>query len=54
MSAMANVNRRWLVRAGTLSAGVLLIAALLVIVNYLGDKYHKRFDWTSSSLYTLS
>lgn len=51
---MANVNRRWLVRTGTLSAGVLLIAALLVIVNYLGDKYHKRFDWTSSRLYTLS
>jgi ABC-type uncharacterized transport system involved in gliding motility auxiliary subunit len=51
---MANVNRRWLVRTGTLSAGVLLIAALLVIVNYFGWKYHKRFDWTSSELYTLS
>jgi ABC-type uncharacterized transport system involved in gliding motility auxiliary subunit len=51
---MANENRRWLVRTGTLSAGVLLIAALLVIVNYFGNKYHKRFDWTSSSLYTLS
>lgn len=49
-----NENRRWLVRTGTLSAGVLLIAALLVIVNYFGDKYHKRFDWTSSRLYTLS
>lgn len=49
-----NANRRWLVRTGTLSAGVLLIAALLVIVNYFGDKYHKRFDWTSSRLYTLS
>jgi gliding motility-associatede transport system auxiliary component len=54
MSAMDNVNRRWLVRTGTLSAGVLLIAALLVIVNYFGWKYHKRFDWTSSRLYTLS
>lgn len=51
---MANVNRRWLVRTGTLSAGVLLIAALLVMVNYFGNKYHKRFDWTSSELYTLS
>lgn len=49
-----NESRRWLVRTGTLSAGVLLIAALLVIVNYFGDKYHKRFDWTSSRLYTLS
>jgi ABC-type uncharacterized transport system involved in gliding motility auxiliary subunit len=51
---MANDNRRWLVRTGTLSAGVLLIAALLAIVNYFGWKYHKRFDWTSSRLYTLS
>lgn len=51
---MANVNRSWLVRTGTLSAGVLLVAALLAIVNYFGWKYHKRFDWTSSSLYTLS
>ena len=42
MTQMENVNRRWLVRTGTLSAGVLLIAALLVIVNYFGDKYHKR------------
>jgi len=48
------VNRRVLVKAGTLSAGVLLFAALLVIVNYLGWKYHHRFDWTASSLYTLS
>jgi hypothetical protein len=54
MNAMANVNRRWLVRTGSLSAGVLLIAALLVIVNYFGWKYHERFDWTSSRLYTLS
>lgn len=51
---MTNVSRRWLVRAGTLAAGVLLIAALLVIVNYFGWKYHKRLDWTSSHLYTLS
>jgi len=47
-------NRRVLVKAGTLSAGVLLFAALLLIVNYLGWKYHHRFDWTASSLYTLS
>lgn len=51
---MANVNRSWLVRTGTLSAGVLLVAALLAIVNYFGWKYHERFDWTSSGLYTLS
>ena len=47
-------NRRKLVRTGTLSAGVLLLAALLVIVNYFGWKYYKRFDWTSSQLYSLS
>jgi ABC-type uncharacterized transport system involved in gliding motility auxiliary subunit len=51
---MVNVNRRWLVRTGVLSAAVLLVAALLAIVNYFGWKYHKRFDWTSSDLYTLS
>lgn len=45
---------KWLVRTGTLSAGVLLVAALLAIVNYFGWKYHKRFDWTASRLYTLS
>ncbi|HEX7180629.1 MAG TPA: GldG family protein [Thermoanaerobaculia bacterium] len=52
--ADANVTRRKLVKTGTLSAGVLLTAALLLIVNYLGWKYHKRFDWTESRLYTLS
>lgn len=51
---MADVNRRWLVRTGILSAAVLLVAALLAMVNYFGWKYHKRFDWTSSDLYTLS
>jgi ABC-type uncharacterized transport system involved in gliding motility auxiliary subunit len=47
-------NRRQLVRTGTLSAGVLLLAALLLILNYLGWKYHHRLDWTVSRLYTLS
>lgn len=51
---MAQVNRRQLVKTGTLSAGVLLLAALLVIVNYFAWKYYKRFDWTSNELYTLS
>jgi ABC-type uncharacterized transport system involved in gliding motility auxiliary subunit len=46
-------RRRWL-RTGTLSAGVLLLAALLLIVNYFGWKYYKRFDWTRSQLYSLS
>ena len=51
---MKEQNRRQLVRTGTLSAGVLLLAALLVILNYFGWKYYKRFDWTSSQLYSLS
>lgn len=51
---MAPVNRRQLVRTGTLSAGVLLVAALVVFVNYFGWKYNQRFDWTSSQLYSLS
>ena len=48
------VSRRQLVRTGTLSAGVLLLTALLLIVNYFGWKYYKRFDWTGSQLYSLS
>lgn len=46
-------SSRWLQRS-TLSAGVVLAAALLGMVNYLGWKYHERFDWTGSALYTLS
>ncbi len=43
-----------LAETGLLSAGVLLVVALLGLVNYFGWKYHKRFDWTSTRLYTLS
>lgn len=50
----AGASRRQLVRTGTLSAGVILIFALLVLLNYFGWKYYKRFDWTASRLYTLS
>jgi len=48
------VDRRTLVRTSTLGAGLLLMAALLVIVNYFGWKYHHRSDWTESRLYSLS
>lgn len=54
MPEMTRESRRRLMKTGTLSAGVLLLAALLVIVNYFGWKYYKRFDWTSSQLYSLS
>src|SRR3954469_18514272 len=45
---------RQLVKTGTISAAMLLMAALLLIVNYFGFKYYKRFDWTGSHLYSLS
>lgn len=50
----AGPDRRSLVRTGTLGAGLVLIAALVVIVNYFGWKYHVRGDWTASQLYDLS
>lgn len=52
--AGGGIDRRALTQAGTLGAGLLLMAALLVIVNYFGWKYHVRADWTESQLYTLS
>lgn len=52
--AQIQVNRRQLVKTGTLSAGVLLLAALVLMINYFGGKYYKRFDWTQSELYSLS
>jgi ABC-type uncharacterized transport system involved in gliding motility auxiliary subunit len=51
---METPSRRQLVRSGTLSAGILLILALLAFVNYFGFKYYKRFDWTGSHIYSLS
>lgn len=48
------VGRRQLVRTGVLSAAVLLVAALFVLLNYLGWKYHHRFDWTAGGVYSLS
>src|SRR5690349_7927989 len=54
MAETTAMNRRRLIHRGTLSAAALLAAALLLLVNYLGWKYHERFDWTKSSLYSLS
>lgn len=42
------------VRGTLLGAGVLLVFALLVLVNYLGWKYHVRGDWTETKIYSLS
>lgn len=42
-------------REGSLtSAGVILAAALLVLVNYLGFRYHHRADWTKTRIFSLS
>jgi ABC-type uncharacterized transport system involved in gliding motility auxiliary subunit len=47
-------SRRLLVEGSMWGAGVLLVAALVLLVNYFGLKYHQRFDWTGSKLYSLS
>jgi ABC-type uncharacterized transport system involved in gliding motility auxiliary subunit len=46
--------RSGLAEKGLLSAGVVLVVALLGLLNYFGWKYHERLDWTSAEIYTLS
>ncbi len=36
------------------AVGLVLVLALLFMVNWLGARHWKRWDWTSSHLYTLS
>jgi ABC-type uncharacterized transport system involved in gliding motility auxiliary subunit len=43
-----------LAKGTVLSAGVLLVFALIALLNYFGMKYYKRFDWTASRQYSLS
>lgn len=41
--------------AGSLwSLGVVLVAALVLLLNYFGMKYYQRFDWTGEKVYSLS
>jgi ABC-type uncharacterized transport system involved in gliding motility auxiliary subunit len=54
VTPMESSGRRRLIKTGTLSAGALLILALLAFVNYFSWKYYKRFDWTGSHIYSLS
>jgi ABC-type uncharacterized transport system involved in gliding motility auxiliary subunit len=51
---LADTSRKRLQQSSSLWAGVLLVVLLVGIVNYFGWKYHQRFDWTASRLYTLS
>lgn len=36
------------------AVGIVLVVALVVMVNWLGERHYKRYDWTESQLYTLS
>lgn len=54
MGEKQKTGNRTLVETSTLSAGVVLVIALVAILNYFGWKYHKRFDWTQEEIYTLS
>lgn len=47
-------TQRALSRFSTLGAGVLLAFLLFAMVNYLAMRHYKRFDTTSSQLYSLS
>lgn len=49
-----SAQQRALLQGGTLSLGVLLVLALLLMFNYLSMRHFKRFDWTGSKIYTLS
>jgi len=53
MERNSGSKRAW-IQGSTLGAGVILALALFGIVNYFGIKYHKRLDWTSNHIYTLS
>ncbi len=53
-SGHGNPTRSQLVQGSTLSAAILLVLALYGMVNYLAMRHYKRFDWTSSQLYSLS
>jgi len=48
------VRREKIVFASSATAGIVLAAALLGMVNWLGYRHYVRGDWTSSHLYTLS
>lgn len=46
-------NDKWLQRSA-LGLGAVLALLLFAMVNYLALRHYKRFDWTSSKIYSLS
>jgi ABC-type uncharacterized transport system involved in gliding motility auxiliary subunit len=48
------VRREKIVFASSATAGIVLAAALLGMVNWLGYRHYLRGDWTASHLYSLS
>jgi len=54
MSDSNSTRSRTAVRISTISVGIVLASILFAIANYFGWKYHKRFDWTETKLYSLS
>jgi len=53
-TANRSETERALIQGSTLGAGVLMALALFAMVNYLSLRHYKRFDATSSQLYSLS
>ena len=43
-----------LLKGSALTAGILVVTALFLMVNYLALRHYKRFDWTAGRLYTLT
>lgn len=46
-------NDKWL-QGSALGLGAVLALVLFAMVNYLALRHYKRFDWTSSKIYSLS
>ncbi len=54
MAERSSPSRSPWLQGSSLGAGIALVAALLVIVNYFGWKYYERVDMTETRLYSLS
>ena len=54
MARFDKKSRQKVLSGSLFGAGVLLAIVLFAITNYFGWKYHQRFDWTESQLYSLS